>query len=364
MSTVHLVAEIGAFPAPLVRMIWALATQRGVRVARASVLTHSTGASFVNCELWSVIHGLPAVLGDLAPGPIDIAVCPLPPEVDAETSEAWNTARWAHYCDAVEAAGDTRLIFALVGGRQRASSAMAATMYSLLARDGDVLLDVRLDHPTVESHTVQPIFYHPDQGGDVGDEYQSALRIPASSIAIHLIELPHPRIAALFGLRERPDFVRAVRMATARVEAASRPMLSIHLGLRRASWGGIDLRLSLDHLVILAALAEARREGDGWTGTNVARLCSILQRTDAAGSLRNSGLKTLARDPAWESDDKGAWLSGTRSRLARHLRDWFSANDIGGRELLVLERRIAGDGAGRWHEQRLVLAGDLITFVG
>lgn len=361
-AEVHLVGELGAFPAPLVRLIWALARQRGVRVARASILTHATGVSYLDSELHPALGELSERLGGLAPGTLDVVVTPLPPEIDAETSEAWNAARWAHYSQAVEQAGEYRLVFALVGGRQRASSAMAATMYSLLARGGDVLIDVRVDHPGVEGHTASPIFYHPEQGGEVEDEYRSGERVAASAVAVHLIELPHPRIRALFGPLELPDFPRAVRMATARVDAAGRPELWLDLARRRATWGGVDLGLGVDHIVVLAALAEARQQGDGWSGTDATRLCSIIQRTDAAGSLRNHGLKALAMDPTWDSWEKGAWLSGSRSRLARHLRGWFDRNDVVGRELLAIEKRHAGGAAGRWHEQRLRLSADRIRF--
>ncbi|MSP54654.1 MAG: hypothetical protein EXR69_03475 [Myxococcales bacterium] len=368
-QSVHLVCEIGAFPAPLVRLIWALARQRRCRVDRTLVLTHSIGATYVVSELYPALSELSEVLGDLAPGPVDVVVADLRAEVDVDTSEAWSAARWAHYCRAVDEAGTSPVIFALVGGRQRAASAMAATMYCLLAREGDFLLDVRLDRSSVEPHTARPIFYHPEQGGDVEDEYRSGARVLASEVGVHLIELPHPRMAALFGRSERPDFPRAVRMATTRVEAAARPLLVIDLKRRRAQWGGADLRLGLDHFIVFAALAEARRapanggQGDGWAGTDEVLLRSIIQRADAEGGLRNAGLKALAEGEAWSSEDKGGWLSGTRARLSKHLQTWFDRNEVSGRDLLTIEKRWAQNADSRWHEQRLVVPPERIFFL-
>src|SRR5262249_46971788 len=67
----------------------------------------------------------------------------------------WNAAR-----DAIASAGERRVIFGLASGLHRTATALESAFFQLLAREKDLLVDVRIDDPRIDSDTE---FYFPEQ---------------------------------------------------------------------------------------------------------------------------------------------------------------------------------------------------------
>ena len=164
------VAPLGPNPAALTELVWALVRQRGAEIVAIEVVLESARARlYWDLEIagpggaWSELR---AALGDAIPPAeaIGTRAARLPDgavPADARTPgivEAMREPLWAA-ARAAQASG-APVVFALSGGRWRASTALAATVFQLLARPEDALVDVRISDPVAAGGTG---FFFPEQ---------------------------------------------------------------------------------------------------------------------------------------------------------------------------------------------------------
>lgn len=305
MDDCVLVAELGPNPAALVECLWALARQRDLRVRAAFVLTSGRAWRYLRDEVLApgaAYDQLAEVLGEALIERAQIRVTvvrdgegsTVDDEVTPEASALWNEARWRNAREALRTAGEAPLVFALAGGRRRASSAMTTVIFQLLGRRQDLLVDVRVGDRRVEGGSAG--FYFPEQAEQtlvVGREPIIAREVP-----VLLADVQVPRLRRLLGGREFETWAQALAAGQRAIEEA--PTLSITLDVAAAKVFVNDTLVKLPEaeFVWFAALVLTRKNtAEGWLrGDDEGPPKAVLEQMRAA------------RDPGWKPNAV-AWRS-------------------------------------------------------
>ena len=187
--------------------------------------------------------------------------------------------------------------------------------------------------------------------------------IEPASVTVRLVPLELPRLRGLLPPQARRSWGEALAATQVALRQAERPRLHIDLVTETATVNGTQrLRLSLSQLCWLAALAWARKQGEGWIDAADHRalrhvLPHIQPGVSWVARRHNKALRGLREDPVHEPDE--ASMRTLRSQTRSALRRACQALPHGG--LLIPEIR------SRWHEggketaQRLLLEGERIT---
>lgn len=325
-----LVAELGLNPAPLAELLWALSRQRGLHVRAAYVLVPPMGEDFLRREF--LAHGaaheqLRTLLGDAVPSSealfircaVDSEGYALDDELTASDASAWNEARWRNALDALRAAGDDPVVFALTGGRRRTSTAVDTVVAQLLARAQDIVLDVRVGDLRVEGARVP--FSFPEQtdqrlslpGGDV---------VVAREVSVVLVDVQVPRLRRLLGDRALDTYRHALDAGQDAVEAAVVVTVTVNLAKGTVVVNNVPVSLSESEFVWFATLAAAcSEEGGAWVTTQDFDAPRAMLRR--IGAARGAGWRPGA--PIWQKvldgesvKEEGSSLGKIRSTTASH----------------------------------------------
>lgn len=329
-----LVAELGLNPAPLAELLWALPRQRGLHVRAAYVLVPPLGEDFLRREFLApgaAHEQLRNLLGDAVPSSealfircaVDREGYALDDELTASDAAAWNEARWRNALDALRAAGDDPVVFALAGGRRRTSTAVDTVVAQLLARAQDIVLDVRVGDLRVEGARVP--FSFPEQteqrlslpGGDV---------VVAREVAVVLVDVQVPRLRRLLGDRALDTYQHALDAGQDAVEAAVVVTVTVNLAKGTVLVNDVPVSLSESEFVWFATFAAERAAGgEGWVASDDFDLPrEMLHRIGAARNMDWRPGAEVWRDvlagKKFAKDDRTN-LRTLRSKAASHFRE-------------------------------------------
>lgn len=366
-----LVAELGLNPAPLAELLWALPRQRGLHVRAAYVLVPPLGEDFLRREFLApgaAHEQLRALLGDAVPSSealfircaVDSEGYALDDELTASDASAWNEARWRNALDALRAAGDDPVIFALAGGRRRTSTAVDTVVAQLLARAQDIVLDVRVGDLRVEGARVP--FSFPEQteqrlslpGGDV---------LVAREVTVVLVDVQVPRLRRLLGDRALDTYQHALDAGQDAVEAAVVVTVTVNLAKGTVLVNDVPVSLTESEFVWFATLAAACAEGtEAWVTTQDLEAPRAMIRR--IGEVRGMGWEPGA--PVWRKvlagkdiKEDASSLGKIRSTTASHFLDGMKKSVLPSAVIkrAALAREYFGetDGPGRLSKWRLPL---------
>jgi len=279
-NSVHIAAELGPNPAPLVELVWALFKKRGLKTAKLHLLTNARGVAFSHelyqgFGLFKAAYGWSPDLSDLnvvtgSDGrAIDQDMCP-------EETAAWMDARWDNYQRAFDAAGPEPVVFAIAANRAR--SVLTTGMYTLLARPQDLCLEVRVDEPRVLGGKAG--FYFPDQGGRCQDAHGF---IDPSKVHVHLIEHTLPRLRPLLEPEQLGSYAAALQGAQSAVERSRPVRISWCVSKREIRVNDLLVPLTPSQAIWIAALCLERLQGDGWVeGKDLRRFRQVRRLEESA----------------------------------------------------------------------------------
>lgn len=343
---VAVLAPLGPNPAALTELCWALHAQ-GQPVQAAWVLLESARARhYFERELgrgaWQELRqALPTLPAFPALRVEQATAADSPP-----AAEAFGQALFALLRQAQRE--DLPVVVALSGGRWRGSAAMAATVFGLLARPQDRLVDVRLTLREAEGATG---FYFPAQERqDLVGRGGQPFRADRVQVQLDPVELP--RLRPLL----RPEALSDLAAARAAAEAAllaARPIqVQVDLKAQQIRVSGQPLSLPGAALPWIAwMLVDRARGGDGVGRQDVDRLLAFLRwwRTllgstsgpGPAGGLASQAVEGRALAPLradagpevgveevlaaekslaeWASRSRRAWLRALAGRPGRDL---------------------------------------------
>lgn len=366
-----LVTELGLNPAPLAELLWALPRQRNLRVRAAYLLIPPMGEDFLRREFLApgkAHDQLREVLGDAVPSSealfiryaIDREGHALDDELSTSHASAWNEARWRNALDALRAAGDAPVVFALAGGRRRTSTAVDTVIAQLLARPQDLVLDVRVGDLRVEGARVP--FSFPEQteqrlslpGGDL---------VIAREVAVVLVDVQVPRLRRLLGDRALDTYEHALNAGQDAVEAAVVVTVTVNLAAGTIAVNEVPISLSESEFVWFATLAAACAEGgEAWVTTqDVEAPRAMLRRIGAArGAGWSPGAAVWKKVLAGEDiKEDASSLGKIRSTTASHFLDRMKQTALPRRVIqrAALAREYFGEtnGPGRLSKWRLPL---------
>lgn len=332
MRDAVVVCELGPNPAPISELVQALRVQRDLRVRALFLLTNAHGEKYLH-ELDYALRMFARVYGE-APAYAPLAYAWLPDGARAEhdrtpeESAAWMQARWANVLRATEAAGDDPVVFAIAANRER--SVLTTAMYTLLARPGDLCLDVRVSDERVKG--AKAGFFFPTQPAPCRAADGSV--IDPASVVVTLVALELPRLRPFLGADAPPSYEAALVLAQGGVDAAAPPRVVADFSVPRVTVNGVKVALTEGECLVLLSLLLARVEGDddGWVrSADTTWLTKARQRSrDAMGR------------PGWEPQSKalaGAGAGGKpatdpirtlRSKMVRRLKQHHTQGmDVG-----------------------------------
>lgn len=369
-------AALGPNPAALAELIWALHRQRGLVACDLFLVVDGRGHDYLQKELAApglILDELRQLLG-LALGADRIhervATAPMRAALDDEDpahADLYNAAIWDVAHKATMQAGSQPVVFGLTAGRRRTMTAMSTMAFQLLARSQDFCLDVRVNDKRAEGGTG---FFFPEQQQQ---ELHSRAGEPflASSVSVHLVDVQVPRLRGLLPEGTLASYATALAAGQAAVDAVAIPQLSIDLGKGEARVDGIVLPLSHSELIWYAALALARRAGDGWVAASdlsgvkvVVAACGAWTEAVKSNPLK----KLLGDDTLYKKYDDNAELLADLAKLKadtrKRMKAWCTKHRPSCTALLVPEdKRWKVDGTLAFH-QRVVVDKGHIEIVG
>jgi CRISPR-associated protein (TIGR02584 family) len=409
MKDVVLFAAVGPNPAPVSEAIWALYRHREQRVVEAHLVSLREGHHFLQFEFLdpgAILSQLQACLPGVLPhgGVHEIRVSTAsdarvetdldPPDAAAYRHTLWDAARTC-----LAAAGSRPVVFLLAGGRLRTTTAYMTTLFELLARPDDRLLDVRVDDRRVEGGTG---FFFPEQPqrwitprtveselkrilsslfpGDSGQAFlearleELAAIVPsprpldARRVGVHLVDVEVPRLQPLIPHEALSSFDRAIEVTKDVIEPL--PQLVIDLDRGSVAVDGQKLPLPPSCFLWLTTLALHRLDSaadDGWLAVgNTERVRQLL------GHVREAMWLDLPEDSAFAHvlglgnatlspvEKEGERLKKVRADTRAELRKWTRKHgrERLGKWLIPEMRKKAHEGA-----QRLPLPRSFIQVV-
>jgi len=270
MTPTAIVAPLGPNPAALTELVWALVRQQDRTISAVHVVLESHRAGmYFDGEMMppgAAWEQLQRLLGDAVPSletvrahharlpsgevPSDSHV---PGAVRSMTEPLWQAAA------AAQAAAPS-VVFALSGGRWRASTALVTTIFQLCARPTDRLFEVRVSDEVATGGTG---FYFPEQPDGVlmGVGKRQGQQFRPRDIAVLLDPVEVPRLRPLLGGRTFPAFRDAIAASEAAIAAREAPEVEVRLGAGGIFVDGAPLKgLGATHFAFFAMLAAAAAE--------------------------------------------------------------------------------------------------------
>ena len=281
-NTAVIACELGPNCAPITELIWALRVRRDLRVRHLQLLTNRRGEEFLH-ELRHALRMWDDVFGDSPTFTLDYALDAsgdrIEDDVTTDDAHAWMQARWRNYRAAIDHAGADPVVFAIASNRQR--TVLTTAMFTLLARQQDECIDVRISEPRVEG--AKAGFYFPDQTEPCADEQGL---IDPTSVEVHLVELRLPRLRRLLQADELETYKAALAATDTRIGDAELPTLTVAWGAPPAILlNGQSLPLSPAQALWFSALLLARHSGEGWSvGLDRSWLEGALKRCQVASA--------------------------------------------------------------------------------
>lgn len=326
-----LFAPIGPYCDPLAQLLWALHRKRQMTVALAHVVVDRRALRYLETELLApgqILDELRAELPELLPAEGFVVHRPLLPsgelvddDLEPEHARVYLETMWNAARAAIAAAGPRRVIFGLVAGRRRTPTAIQAAYYQLLARQDDLLLDVRLSDARVVG---TGDFFFPGQKDllKVG-----SWTIDPQTIDVELVDLALPRLGGLIDPRALETYESAKAAGQAAIDALQPPALSLDLHKGRCRAGEEELPLSKAELCWYAYLVCARAAGEGWVivgrdGHDALRKF-LLEHQDRAwfAKVRTDPLQRLLGGEEVDDED----LRNLRGKTVQKLKAWCAA---------------------------------------
>jgi CRISPR-associated protein (TIGR02584 family) len=359
------VAAIGPYTAPIAALIWALYRQRGLRVVEAHVVVDRRGLRYVDADLLNpnqILDQMRRALDDEIVKREDFHVRPaILPSGDPigdlsrpENVACFREALWKAARDAIASAGERRVVFGLASGLHRAATALASAFFQLLARERDLLVDVRIEDARIDSDTE---FFFPEQ--EQQELAADHAVIDARSVPIVLTDVELPRLAGVLEGSVLTDFDSAVRVAKSRA-ASEPPPLVIDLVQGAVTVDGLEVELSIAERFWYAYLAWRRgQSNDGWVLAGQeghAGFLEFLEATRARAwsrSIRTRPLRFLLEGEFVHDED----LRNLRGKTVQRLKRWCA------RHRPELARLIVPEADGNGH-QRLPLPANRIRVIG
>ncbi len=381
-----LFAPLGPNPAPFSEVVWALQRQRGLVVEDAVVVVDREAASFLESELLAegaALDQLRAVLGDRVVSRerlrvqrvVDDAGVLLEDDLAMDAAAVYARHVWEAARAAIALAGERPVVFALAAGRRRTMTALATVSAELLARPGDLCLDVRVSDPRVEGGTG---FFFPEQLAQMILTPRGLVR--AADVEVRLVDVALPRLASLLQMEDLTTYASALEAGQRAIDRGPMPRLTLDLETGTARCDADMLPVSESELVWLTALALARVRDPlpdgGWLAArDVDALRGVLARCASRGwteRVRSQTLRALLADTNGSGasnasnalGDAVTDLAKLRADTRKRMTDWCKKLRPLAAGLLVPETRRRHDGGALLSEQRLALAADRITILG
>jgi CRISPR-associated protein (TIGR02584 family) len=282
MRDVVLFSAVGPNPAPVSEAIWALYRHREQRVVEAHIVSLSRPHDYLQWEflnpgaaLSQLQECLPGVLPHEAVHETLVRTVTSGRHVDTDLDPrhgaAYRNTVWDAARACLASADERPVVFLLAGGRLRTTTAYMTTVFQLLAREQDHLLDVRVDDPRVEGGTG---FFFPEQPQrwvrprSAARVAASAMQeVDASKVGVHLVDVVVPRLRTLVPEEARASFDRALEAAGQVAGELAPPEMAFDLREGTVRVAGQPLDMPHSALVWLATLALHKldsAEGDGW----------------------------------------------------------------------------------------------------
>ena len=230
-----LFAPLGPNPAPFSELVWALQRQRGLFVEDAVVVVDREAASFLESELLAegaALDQLRGVLGDRVVSRerlrvqcvVDHAGELFDDDLAPDAAAAYARHVWEAARAAIALAGDRPVVFALAAGRRRTMTALATVSAELLARPGDLCLDVRVSDPRVEGGTG---FFFPEQLAQMILTSRGLVR--AAEVEVRLVDVALPRLASLLQKEDLTTYASALEAGQRAIDRGPMPRLTVDL---------------------------------------------------------------------------------------------------------------------------------------
>ncbi len=346
MKDCVLVAAPGGNPAPVVSLIWALNQRWGLRVARAHLLLYRNAERYLHQELLRgarPLEQLRTALGEPELAQLELQPVRAPDgstladDATPEHAGWWVESLW-ELVRQVQSGQPLPVIFGLVGGRRRTLAVDTATVFQLLGRPQDRLVDLRLDPKYADDP--RGAFFFPGQQSPCAVEDLQGRRYRAREVGVSLVEPRLPRLRRLLLERDLASFAHALAAGEAALEHGPQPQVLIELRPRLLRMNDSTLQLSHDQMIWFATLAAARQQGEGWVDVREpALLRELAQRCEAFWHRGSQGIGAPHLFTPEGAEERIRRLSYIRSRLRRKLNEALCGHPHRG--LLVPQQRHA-----------------------
>ena len=391
-TAVTVFAALGPNPAPLTELIWALHRQRSLLVTDLFLVMDKHCNDRLHWELlddggglhelWLLLGFVPSattIRERIVQAPSDTAL----DDEDPAHADLYNAAIWDAARDATAHAGSGVVVFGLTAGRRRTMTAMSSMAFQLLSRPQDLCLDVRVSEKRAEGGSG---FYFPEQRRQAIAPNVGAV-FHARDVEVRLVNVVLPRLRELVPGDMLATYASALAASQAAVDAAALPRLIVDLAKGEVKVDVVVLELSPSEFIWYAALALARRDGEGWIAAadlvalrSIADACSAKGWTDKVESdpiraLLGIDLKTKTvtkkgkqskkdQQPYANDLDLAHELPKLKSDTLKRVKNWCAKNRASCAKLLTPQvKRSHVDGSLTFH-QRLELPSDRIEIVG
>jgi CRISPR-associated protein (TIGR02584 family) len=371
----HILASIGPNPASVTELLWHLGSQPKASPLSVHLVLESQRSAAYLPELTApgaALDQLRDKLGPIIPTAAELQFYQadtgegLPedehtPELSAALTEAlWTAARAAQ-----RGAGEEPVVFALTGGRRRASTALQSVVFQLLGRPQDRLVDVRLSLPIAEGGTG---FFFPEQEQQelFGRHRYEGQPFVASEVQILVETLEVPRLRPLLSPKDLRTFADAWLASEREIQAAAPPRVELDLHLGRVLVNGLQMPLSPGQFVLYACLLIALQEGDPLFGSyDIPRFGAFFKALPAKAGweVRVSG--EALRQIADGADSLSYAARETLSSAWTKLRDkvqnkWSAAQAPAPSYYLVPQKQVLHEGGKNVHYWGLNLPADCV----
>lgn len=372
-------APLGANPAPLLQLVWALHRHWHLAASRVVVVVDARGHRYIHAEALNpgaAWEKLQRALGGMAIGSREVEVVAvrtaagdlMPSDEEPENAAIYNESAWSAARNAIAGAGDNPVIFALVAGRRRTMHVAATVLFQLLARPQDRLIDVRVTERWAETAGV---FYFPDQDGGHGARARGPTEPhDPASVDVILVDVQVPRLRSLLRERDLMTYAAALRAGQAAVDASASATLRFVLSEGKVFLGDHEIPLSKAQLIWYATLAHYRRSSagsDGWLRVrdveplwHMARRCSEFAWSAVVQGELVDKLMGLESPPKVLKEIDEDNLRKMRADTVKRIRQWSKGKPRELGSLVIPARKKLSTG----NVQRIALEPDLIEFVG
>lgn len=367
-----LFATVGGNSGLLTTLAWALREQRAMRLVEWHAVLLPRGADYMQVEVLepgAALDRLHALTGpDTLPRDGLRQTVYREPRPGTDLTTARDEQRYVDTVlragrAALVAAGERPLVFALVAGRDRVMTLALTVVAQFLARPTDLIVDLRVDPP---ARVANGAYYLPERR----DTARGKRRVPASDperVRVQLVDVPLPRLAGLLGGVQPDTYAQVLRLGQRAVDDAA--PVELHIDLRE-TWSpvriaGDKVRFSPAEKLMLAALAEAQRDGGGfmrWPSEPQQEghpLTGVVQRVPWALDIKTSAIlhfRGARHDKAGfknkqSKDGKWPFMSRGLSQLGLRVGKKLEAHSQAHPELPRLKlakQRVSVDDGGYW----------------